>query len=126
MLDADGRGPVLVVDDDPIIRSLLRHALEDEGLEVETVADGPAALRRAATRRPAMVVLDLSLPQLGGERVAEGVRALHGHQVPIVVITADGQATEKARRVQALSGFQKPFDLDALIAAVWRGLAPTH
>lgn len=115
--------PVLVVDDDPHIRRLLEWALEDEGIVVETAADGYEAIARLAQRRPALVVLDMGLPGVDGYAVAESLRATYGGAVPILVLTADGRAAAKAQRVGAFAYFPKPFELDELIATVQRGLA---
>lgn len=116
-------GHVLVVDDDPRVRQTIRWALEDEGLAVETAADGRRALERASARRPALVVLDLTLPILDGYDVANGLRSFYGSGVPILAITADGDAEQKARRAGAYGYLSKPFELDDLMAAVRRGLA---
>ena len=113
---------MLVVDDDPRVRQMIRWALEEEGLEVETAADGQQALDRAGTRPPAVVILDLTLPVLDGYGVAEQLRASYGQQLPILVITADGSAAEKARRVGAYAHVNKPFDLGELLFAVHQGL----
>src|SRR5579871_617001 len=94
---------VLVVDDDPTVRQTIAWALEDEGFTVETAADGQQAVARATARRPALMVLDLSLPVLQGHEVAASVRAVHGSGLPIVVVTADGNAASKAERVGAVS-----------------------
>lgn len=120
---ANGGHAVLVVDDDPDFRHAIQLALEDEGLSVQTAADGREALDRGMRERPAIVVLDMSLPLLGGERVALGIRAAHDQHVPILVITADGRAAEKATRVGAFDYLHKPFELDALVAAEHRGLS---
>ena len=113
---------ILVIDDDPQMRRVIRAALEDEGLTVETAADGPQALARGARRTPTLVVLDMSLPGIAGADVASRLRTAHGEALPILVITADGRPAEKARQVGAYAYLTKPFDLDALLAAVQRGL----
>ncbi len=115
-------GPVLIVEDDPHLRETLRLALEEEGLPVVTAADGWEALECAARIRPSLVVLDWNLPRLSGESVAAGLRAAFGKTVPIVVITAAGDAAEKAWRVGAYSCVRKPFEIDELVIAVWIGL----
>lgn len=114
--------PVLIVEDDASLRQVLRWALEDEGLAVDTVADGHQALAWLAQHKPALLLLDWGLPGLSGEQVAAGLRATHGLGVPIVLVTADGRAAAKAEHVGALSYVRKPFDLDELIGAVHRGL----
>jgi CheY-like chemotaxis protein len=78
---------VLVVDDDPHVRASLRWALEDEGLAVETAADGREAVERAAARPPTLVLLDLTLPVLDSYAAARALRAGHGAGLPILAIT---------------------------------------
>jgi two-component system response regulator MprA len=114
--------PILVVEDDLHLRQTIQWALEDEGLAVETASHGQQALERAAQQRPALVVLDWGLPLLNGQRVADALRAAHGDGLPIVLITADGRAAEKARLVGAYAYLHKPFELDALLAAIQQGL----
>ena len=85
---------ILVVDDDPQVRRWIQDVLESDSLEVETAAEGRRALELAARRPPALVVLDITLPGLHGTEIARGLRRIVGKQVPILVITADGRATE--------------------------------
>ena len=113
---------VLVVDDDPRIRQMISWALEEEGFGVETAEDGQQALERAAGRRPELVILDMTLPVLDGYGVAAGLRLAHGDALPILAITADGSAAEKARRVGAYTYLKKPFDVEDLLRAVQQGL----
>jgi len=113
---------ILVVEDDPAIREVVQLLLQDEGFEVVVAADGVAALEQATLRRPALVVLDLSLPRLGGEAVAAALRARFADAVPIVVVSASLHAPEQAAGIGAAAFLRKPFDVDALLAAVQRGL----
>jgi DNA-binding response OmpR family regulator len=114
---------ILVVDDDPQVRQWIQDVLEGEGLEVATAAEGRQALDVAARRQPALVVLDVTLPGgLHGADVGKGLRAALGSHIPILVITADGRAAEKAAQVRAFAYLQKPFTMDELLAAVRRGL----
>jgi two-component system KDP operon response regulator KdpE len=113
-------GPILLVEDDAALRRMVAWALEDEGLACVAAADGREALAWLAGARPALVLLDMGLPEVGGEGVAAGLRARHGAGPPIVVLTADGRAPEKARRVGAAAYLRKPFELDALLATVAR------
>ena len=114
---------VLIVDDDARVRQAIQWALEGEGFVVETAADGQAALELAARRPPDLVLLDMTLPTLDGYGVAQALRRDHGPALPILAVTADGQAPEKARRVGAYAFVRKPFELDDLLAAVRAGLA---
>jgi len=115
--------PVLVVDDDPKVREVAVWALEDEGFAVEQAAGRREAAERARRRPPALVVLDMGLPPDDGGTVAADLRAACGEHLPILVITADGRASEKARRVGAFAYLHKPFDLDQLVRLVRSGLA---
>jgi two-component system response regulator MprA len=119
----DQRAPlILVVDDDSRVREAIQWALEDEGFLVETAADGLQALDRGLARRPDVVLLDLTLPGMDGYRVAQGLRAAHGVELPILAMTADGQAESKATRAGAYAFMRKPFEVDELIVFLRRGL----
>ncbi len=113
---------ILIVDDDPRIRQMLRDLLVEEGFAVTTAADGLQAIRLAVDQPPTMVILDMTLPQMNGYEVAAALRAAHGRALPILTITADGEAAAKARRVGAFAYLRKPFDLDHLVAVVRRGV----
>ena len=62
-------GRVLVVDDEPIVREVLSRYLRFEGFQVETAADGQAALEAFESSRPELVLLDLMLPRVDGLEV---------------------------------------------------------
>jgi two-component system response regulator MprA len=113
---------VLVVDDDARVREAIQWALEDEGFLIETAADGLQAVERAIARRPDIVLLDLTLPGLDGYRVARALRAAHGRELPILAMTADGQAASKAARAGAYAFMRKPFELADLLLTIRRGL----
>jgi DNA-binding response OmpR family regulator len=114
---------ILIVEDERPLRETIMWILEDEGLSVRPAANGEVALALAAEEQPSMVVLDMALPIVSGDGVADGLHQLYGERVPILLTTADGRAAEKAERVGAYAYLQKPFDIDALISAVRRGLA---
>ena len=109
---------VLVVDDDPEIREVVTWLLEDEGLPVETAADGLRALDCATRARPSLIVLDMGLPIISGEEVAVRLRAHYGEPLPIIVVSADGRAAEKAARIGARAYLHKPFNIDELLRVV--------
>ena len=116
-------GPILVVDDDPGLREIIRETLEDEGLLVDVARDGQQALELAAKRRPELVILDWGLPLFDGDVVAAQLRGAHGDGLRVLIVTADGRAAEKARRAGAFAYLHKPFDVIALVTIVRRGLA---
>src|SRR6187401_3130225 len=88
--------PILVVDDDAKIVRLVRTYLERDGFRVVTAADGPAALDAIETHQPALVVLDLMLPELDGRAVIRAVRrdetAAH---TPILIVSARGSTLDR-------------------------------
>jgi DNA-binding response OmpR family regulator len=108
---------ILVVDDEPEIVQFIGLALEDEGYAVSTAADGEEAVEAAARQRPDLVVLDMGLPRLDGQGVATELRRLYG-EIPILLITADGRAGEKAARMGAYDYLRKPFELDELVSSI--------
>ena len=118
--DAGSTVGVLVVEDDPSVRGLLRTLLAAEGYAVATAADGLAALEQAAAAPPALVLLDLQMPDLGGVRVLEELRGDPVlSQVPVIVVTGQMDAVPAVR---ALLGddnvFLKPFAVTELLARV--------
>jgi two-component system, OmpR family, response regulator MprA len=112
------RHHVLVVDDDPRIAAALRRALHYEGFSVDVAADGPAALARAASRPPDLVVLDLMLPGLDGLEVCRRLRA--EDDVPILMLTARDATGERVRGLDSGADdyVVKPFAYEELMARV--------
>jgi two-component system, OmpR family, alkaline phosphatase synthesis response regulator PhoP len=113
--------PILVVDDDAKIVRLVRTYLERDGFTVVTAADGPAALDAIERHRPALVVLDLMLPELDGRAVIRAVRRDdQAAATPILVISARGSTVDR------IAGFEdgaddylpKPFSPAELVLRV--------
>lgn len=109
--------PILVVDDTSAIRDLIADALMDEGYPVERAANGAEALAVVERTRPCLILLDLHMPVLDGWGFA---RALAGRslRVPIVVLTAAGNAVRHAREVGAVACVGKLFSLPDLLDTV--------
>src|SRR4029079_8157758 len=110
--------PILVVDDDPKIVTLVRTYLERERYPVVTAADGHAALRAIEKHRPRLVVLDLMLPGLDGLSVIRRARAFG--ETPILVLSARGSTGD---RILGLSEgaddyLAKPFSPAELVVRV--------
>jgi chemosensory pili system protein ChpA (sensor histidine kinase/response regulator) len=116
---------ILVVDDDASLQLTLRAILEEEGYSVGIAGDGLEALDHLQDALPALVLLDIDMPRMDGIALAEEMerRGLRS-SVPIVVLTADGRAQEKAARVGAESYLSKPFSLDDVLQTVARYAAP--
>ena len=80
---------VLLVEDDPALRTVVKLTLEAAGMEVTTAADGETALTEARTGRFAIVLLDLLLPALDGLEVCRRIRAHEaGRETFVLVVTA--------------------------------------
>ncbi len=107
---------VLVVDDEPQIVRALRINLRARGYEVESAADGRAALEVAASRHPDVVILDLGLPDMDGAEVIGGLRGWMS--APIIVLSARHGSDEKVRALDAGADdyVTKPFGMDELLA----------
>ncbi|HMC39049.1 MAG TPA: response regulator [Acidimicrobiales bacterium] len=99
---------VLVVDDDEMIRRLVRAVLEADEFEVAEARDGQAALALASETRPSVVVLDIMMPGLDGVEVC---RRLDHDQVRVVILTArdDPKLETEAREAGADAFMTKPF-----------------
>ena len=113
--------PILVVDDDAKIVRLVRTYLERDGFTVVTAADGPAALDAIETHEPALVVLDLMLPELDGRAVIRAVRrdeeAAH---TPILVLSARSSTIDRIAGLEdgADDYLPKPFSPAELVLRV--------
>jgi PAS domain S-box-containing protein len=96
--DGGGTATVLVVEDDPSQRALLRRALERHGWSVAEAPDGRAALERIAAAPPDAIVLDLILPVVDGFGVLEALQASpQWREIPVIVVTAkELSASERA------------------------------
>ena len=116
--EVGGRPLVLVVDDDPDILDAVCDILESEHYRVARARHGQEAPDRVAEEQPAIVLLDLMMPVMDGVAFAQVLRARYaGHEIPIVVISADGNP-QRAASVGARGFLAKPFDIDALLAEV--------
>jgi DNA-binding response OmpR family regulator len=113
--------PILVVDDDAKIVRLVRTYLERDGFAVVTAADGPAALAAIEEHRPALVVLDLMLPELDGRAVIRAVRRdEEAGATPILVLSARGTTLDRIAGLEdgADDYLPKPFSPAELVVRV--------
>jgi two-component system alkaline phosphatase synthesis response regulator PhoP len=113
--------PILVVDDDAKIVRLVRTYLERDGFTVVTAADGPAALDAIERHRPALVVLDLMLPELDGRAVIRAVRRDdEAAATPILVLSARGTTLDRIAGLEdgADDYLPKPFSPAELVVRV--------
>src|SRR4051794_10525054 len=111
---------ILVVDDDPAIQEALQDALEDEGYAVSLAGNGEEALRKLRDGCvPYAILLDYMMPIMDGPTFASEVsRDPALRHFPIILVTADARAHEKAFAC-GLKGFlRKPLKLEELLATI--------
>jgi two-component system response regulator MprA len=108
---------ILVVDDEPAVRTALRRALEQAGYAVDLAADGTEALAAVATRPPDAVVLDVLMPGLDGLQTCRRLRA-DGNAVPVLMLTARDAVSDRVAGLDAGADdyLVKPFALEELLA----------
>src|SRR5437879_5300066 len=95
---ASPRPRVLIVDDDPLIRRVVRAVLEDESYDLEEAASGEAALALAAKHPPDVVLLDVMMPGLDGYEVAARLKKDARFRAAIVIMLTAKDALEDRRR----------------------------
>jgi len=110
---------VLIVEDNRDLAYGLRNNLEIEGYDVEVAEDGPGGLAAVRQGPPALIILDLMLPEMDGFRVLRTLRQ-EGHVMPVLVLTARGEEADKVRglKLGADDYITKPFGLLELLARV--------
>src|SRR5450756_1272542 len=110
---------VLVVDDEPNITELVSMALRYEGFSVKTAATGRGAVTAVSQFSPALVILDVMLPDIDGLEVLRRLNAA-GHRVPIIFLTAKDATDDKVHglTVGGDDYVTKPFSVEELMARV--------
>jgi DNA-binding NtrC family response regulator len=113
---------VLIVDDEPDIRDVLKEHLLREGYVVETTSTGAAAIAAVRGRTPDAVLLDLNMPGALDGRAVLGAIA---REVPVIVITAISDRADARAQLQAgaFDFISKPFDLERLTEVVAAAVA---
>ena len=120
---------VLVVDDEPAVRSALERALRLEGYDVELASDGAEALHRLSLHSPDAVVLDVLMPNVDGLEVCRRLRAADD-RTPVLMLTARDSVGDRVEGLDAGADdyLVKPFALEELHArlrALLRRASPT-
>ena len=112
---------ILIVDDEPDLASLLQFNLDQAGYETEVVHSGAAALAAATRRTPALVLLDIMLPDLSGLEVCRLLRAgATTAHVPVLMLTARGDEAERVKGLEAGADdyVTKPFNVREIMLRV--------
>jgi DNA-binding response OmpR family regulator len=108
---------VLVVDDEPDLRLVIETALTQAGYDVETAENRNQALELCELRDPAVILVDIDMPALGGPAFVIAYRALPSANARIVVMSSN-DAEREARTMACDLGLSKPFSMDEVIVAV--------
>jgi CheY-like chemotaxis protein len=113
---------ILLVEDDPDFQAVLQTALEGEGYHVIAAAHGREAMERLRhSPGCGLIVLDLRMPVMDGYQFrAEQMRDPTLAGIPVVVLSAEGDATRRAAELGAVEVMQKPVDFDRLLAILAR------
>lgn len=118
---------ILIVDDDPNIVVTLDYLMQREGFEVGIARDGVEALAAMATRRPALVLLDVVMPRKSGLEVCQELRADEAlKDTRVLMLSARARETDIARGLGAGADayMTKPFSTQALVQKVRELLGP--
>ncbi len=115
---------ILVVDDEPDIRELVREILEDEGYEVTLAEDGAAARSAYARKKPDLVLLDIWMPDVDGITLLKEWSAGGKQDCPVVIMSGHGtvETAVEATRLGAQDFIQKPVSLARLLSVVSQAL----
>lgn len=114
---------VLIVEDHEDTQACVARELEDHGFEVATASDGESAMRLMRERRPALVYLDMNLPNVSGYDVCEQIRTDPALQdIPVVMTSAQTSVSVHASCIEAGADafVPKPFRLDAFAEMIGR------
>lgn len=111
---------ILVVEDDKMIRNLVKIYLEKDGYDVIEAADGEEAKTSFLTHHPCLIILDLMLPKLNGEEFCKWVKEQAANEVSIIMLSAKAKIEDKINglTIGADDYMTKPFDPDELLAHV--------
>ena len=117
---------ILVVEDVPVVLAVLRMRLEAEGFRVIVARDGVEALEQAHEGHPDLMLLDLMLPRLSGERVCQELRSdPRTRAMPVIVVSARVGEAERLRALAAGADafLSKPYEVGALLGEIRARLA---
>ncbi len=117
-------GYILIVDDEPDIRHLLKEILEDEGYQVGLAENAAAARRARAARRPDLVLLDIWMPDEDGISLLKEWHEAGGDPCPVIMMSGHGtvETAVEATRHGAYDFIEKPLSLAKLLVTVQRAL----
>jgi DNA-binding response OmpR family regulator len=117
---------IIIVDDDRDTRELLAMALESEGFEVTSAANGLRLISSLQLRRPHLILLDVNMSWIDGFELCKAVKKNEGFRdIPVVFVSGRGEPEDRRKGMEAGAAdyFVKPLDLNLLLARI-RELVP--
>ncbi|MEP7189280.1 MAG: response regulator, partial [Roseiflexaceae bacterium] len=112
-------------DDEVDIVNLVVDILQDEGYDVRSAFNGEMALAAIAQQQPAMILMDMYMPQMTGLMLLEHLRTIGIAAIPVVLMTASPRAAETLLNMDLVDYLAKPFDIDQLLQCVARNFGHT-
>ena len=112
---------ILIVDDEPDLRSVLRFGLEAESFEVIEASDGEAGLQMACEQLPDLIVLDLMLPRMDGYKVCRALKFDDRYRhIPVIILSARSGETDRRFAIElgADAYVTKPYDMKDLVSRI--------
>ena len=116
---------ILVVDDEPEILEVVESRLKANGYDVVTARDGVQAVERLNEALPALIILDVMMPQVDGFKVLEVLKTHpRTSEIPIIMLTSKGEMHNilKAQELKAVDYLIKPFKSEEIMATVRKNL----
>jgi two-component system, OmpR family, KDP operon response regulator KdpE len=118
MANADNKGNILVVDDEPQITRVLKTTLSSQGYGVRSAADGEEAINEMRSWSPDLIITDLRMPRMDGLELCRRVRK--DSRIPIIILSVKGEESIKVDALDAGADdyITKPFSVNELLARV--------
>lgn len=118
-MQTPARGKILVVDDEPSMRELLRLHLGNQGYEVQEAEDAIVAGHLILKRKPDLVIVDVQMPYMNGYEFVGALKSdPQTRDIPVVFLTTDDNVASQAKKLGAAAYLQKPITADRLIEVV--------
>ena len=118
MANADNKGNILVVDDEPQITRVLKTTLSSQGYGVRSAADGEEAINEMRSWSPDLIITDLRMPRMDGLELCRRIRK--DSRIPIIILSVKGEESIKVDALDAGADdyITKPFSVNELLARV--------
>ncbi len=111
---------ILVIDDSPTLRKLLRFYLKKKGYEVDEAHNGKVGLKEIDKKNFDLIILDMNMPVMDGFEVLEELKNIKGFSVPILILSADKEEESKAAGINLGASYYltKPFKPEEVITRI--------